>query len=149
MCQSPSSFTSQHPGSTAVVSEYPETSQYLSSPGSVEVSSEAVITSNANCLEITERTGEVDKALRRLEEQLSLNDDSLKGMDPFYSENENSNDSEYVGQDQFYSRSAGMQETQSVLCHNSIQVCFLHLHLVGKLYLTSFMLWSHGLKTCN
>ncbi|CAK9169100.1 unnamed protein product [Ilex paraguariensis] len=119
LCQSPSSFTSQHPGSTAVVSEYPEPSQYLSSPGSVEVSSESVITSTANCLEITERTGEVDnssseqeldKALRKLEEQLSLNNDSLKEMDPFYSENENSNDSDYVGQDQFYIRSAGMQD---------------------------------------
>ncbi|KAL7241286.1 hypothetical protein ACSBR2_006830 [Camellia fascicularis] len=106
--QSPNCYTAQHPGST-IVSELYEPHQ---SPGSVEVSSDAVVKSNGmDHLDWIERKGEmsssceleVSQALRRLEEQLSLNDDSLEEIGPFCSENENSNDSECVINDQYKS----------------------------------------------
>ncbi|XP_059633517.1 calmodulin-binding transcription activator 4 [Cornus florida] len=117
--QSPSSYTAQHPGSKAVISELCEPYQTLSSPGSVEVSSDIVIKSNGmDQLDGIETKGdnsssselEVSQALRRLEEQLSLNDESLEEIAPLYSENETSNDLKYFMHDQSYSASAGIED---------------------------------------
>ncbi|KAF5952802.1 hypothetical protein HYC85_010746 [Camellia sinensis] len=116
--QSPNCYTAQHPGST-IVSELYEPHQ---SPGSVEVSSDAVVKSNGmDHLDWIERKGEmsssseleVSQALRRLEEQLSLNDDSLEEIGPFCSENENSNDSECVINDQ-YKSSASLDDVNTL-----------------------------------
>ncbi|KAL6969247.1 hypothetical protein U1Q18_028971 [Sarracenia purpurea var. burkii] len=104
-----SSYTAQQPGSTTVISELYEPCQ-THSPESVEVSSDAVVKSDE--LDHLDRIGregetstsspglEVSQALRRIEEQLSLNDDTLKEIGPFCNENENSNDSEYIINDQ-------------------------------------------------
>lgn len=99
LSQSPSSYTTQQPGSSALISESFEQYQNLSSPASVEISSDAVIkTKGVNYSDNVERVDEVNsssglemsQALRMIEHQLSLNDDCLKEIDPFCSENENS-----------------------------------------------------------
>ncbi|KAK8636753.1 hypothetical protein V6N13_124491 [Hibiscus sabdariffa] len=61
------SYTSQNPGSNTLTFDLHEAYQNLSSPGSVEVSSDIV----------------TRQALKRLEEQLSLTEDSLEEVSPF------------------------------------------------------------------
>lgn len=91
--QSPSALAAQHPPAAAIIGEVYEPYQ---SPGAVEVSSDAVVRNNgidhldriAGTPEISSSSElEVGQALRRLEEQLSLNDDSFEEI-----KNENSND---------------------------------------------------------
>ncbi|XP_057485499.1 calmodulin-binding transcription activator 4-like isoform X2 [Actinidia eriantha] len=107
--QSPSSHTAQHPGSATAISELYDPYQ---SPGSVEISSDAVANSNGmDHLDMIERKGESNgsselefsQALRRLEEQLSLNDETLEEIGSFCNGNENLNDSESIinGQSEF------------------------------------------------
>ncbi|XAR64385.1 hypothetical protein NMG60_11024698 [Bertholletia excelsa] len=101
-----SSHTAQHLGSTAVVSELHEPHQ---SPGSVEDNSDAVNNMNwVDYLHNNERMGqlssssnpEVIQALQRLEEQLSLGEDSLEDIDLLCSNNENQNYSGHAINDQ-------------------------------------------------
>ncbi|XP_058192814.1 calmodulin-binding transcription activator 4-like [Rhododendron vialii] len=91
--QSPSALAAQHPAAAALIGEVYEPYQ---SPGAVEVSSDAVVQNNgmdhldriAGTPEISSSSElEVGQALRRLEEQLSLNDDGFEEI-----KNENSND---------------------------------------------------------
>ncbi|KAL6974820.1 Calmodulin-binding transcription activator 4, partial [Sarracenia purpurea var. burkii] len=100
--QSPRSYTAQHPGSTAVINELYKPYQ---SPGSEEDNSDEVIKTNGmDLLDRIERMVDISnsselefsKALQRLEEELSLDDDSLKEIDPLCRENGNLNDSEYI-----------------------------------------------------
>ncbi|XP_059285280.1 calmodulin-binding transcription activator 4-like isoform X7 [Lycium ferocissimum] len=107
-CLSPSLSSTQHPGFTVVGSESCQQYQNESSPGYGEICSDAVINSNGmNVSDITGRTEgvsslprvEISQALRRLEEQLSLNDDSSGEIYPLYSEIENSNDAENLVHD--------------------------------------------------
>lgn len=118
LVQSPSSNTTQLPGSAAVGSELVDSYESTSSPCSIEVSSGVVIkgngTSRFNGTErVVEPDGspelEINQALRRLEEQLSLNDENLKDIGPFYSENENSYDLDYDLPEQSY-RTSEMQD---------------------------------------
>lgn len=103
LSQSPTSYTPQHPGSLTVISELNEPYQ---SPGSVEVSSDAVLKTNGmDHLGMIERKGEgveleVTQALRRLEMQLSLTNDAVEEIGPFCNENENLNDSEAIISDE-------------------------------------------------
>lgn len=124
LTQSPNLYTTQVPGSTAVVSEFQEPYQSISSPGSIEVSSDVVIKNDRiNYSDIVERIGEVDnsseleinQALRRLEEQLSLGADSLEEIGSFCYENENSNDAGYIVHNQSSTSSAGMQDDSNYL----------------------------------
>ncbi|KAK9277089.1 hypothetical protein L1049_006628 [Liquidambar formosana] len=106
LCQSPGSDTTQNRGSTSVINEN------QSSPVSVEVSSGVVISDNG----IDNSSSpdlEVSQALRRLEEQLSLNDDSLEGIGPFYSLDENSDESGVPE----YERDISQQEQQAANLH--------------------------------
>ncbi|KAM7487124.1 hypothetical protein LguiB_024608 [Lonicera macranthoides] len=116
LTHSPSSYTAQLPGPAADVNGLRES---ISSPGSVEASSDTVIKNGRmDCLNIVERPAKVDsssefkisQALRELEEQLSLNDDTITKFDPPYSDYDNSNDSEILIHVQDYSRSAGMPD---------------------------------------
>lgn len=100
--QSPCSSTTQNQGSASISDLY-EPYQSLTSPGSVEVSSDVVMKTNGgNHFQGVERTSKlgsstelnVSQALRRLEEQLSLNDDSFKEYDPLYGQDEDPNKSE-------------------------------------------------------
>ena len=118
--QSPSSYNSQIPGSTSAVSELYDSPQNVCSPGSVEVSSEVVMKSNVReHLDWINGIGdfgnsselEVSQALRRLEEQLSLNDDSLEAIDAFQSQNENMNGLETLE----YERKMSKQDQHAVL----------------------------------
>lgn len=96
---SPGSSGTLNPGSTTVINDSHELHHISSSPGSIEVSSEIVIENNAvqtqgeftNSAEF-----EVSEALRRIEEQLSLNEDTLKDIDPFYDQDGNANDAELL-----------------------------------------------------
>ncbi|KAA0039811.1 calmodulin-binding transcription activator 4 [Cucumis melo var. makuwa] len=104
--------TSGSCSSQNLASEYQQTSL---SPGSVEVSSDTgnhTIESNGvdGHFEILETKGsnepDVSQALRRIEEQLSLNEDSLKDIDSFYRQDEGSNSNlvdfyEMSNEDQF------------------------------------------------
>lgn len=92
-----SASTSISYSSQNLASQYQQTSL---SPGSVEVSSDTsnrAIGSNGldGQYEISELKSsdgcEVSQALRRIEEQLSLNEDSLKDIGPFYGHEEGSN----------------------------------------------------------
>lgn len=107
--QSPISGNTQQLGSSPLLGESYDQIHNLSSPGSVEFSSSVVVKSNGtNYSQDIERTEEVtsssshdiSQALRRIEEQLSLNDDSLEEIGIFYTQNENSNDSEKSTQGQ-------------------------------------------------
>lgn len=69
---------------------------HTSSPSSGEVSSDVVNRSNGTSpLSVMQEMPnfEIDEALRRIEEQLSLDEENLKELSTFYSENEISNDS--------------------------------------------------------
>lgn len=83
--QSPSALTAQHPAYVSVIERY----EPYQSPGAVEVSTDAVVKNNG--IDSLDRIAglaqssssselEVSQALRRLEEQLSSNDDSLDAM---------------------------------------------------------------------
>lgn len=79
--QSRNSYTAQNPGTTSIFGDSCEPTQNFSSPGSLEVTSDIYITDNG--------MDHLDKkALRQLEEQLSLNEDSFKEISPFCSERE-------------------------------------------------------------
>ncbi|KAF7839705.1 calmodulin-binding transcription activator 4 isoform X1 [Senna tora] len=97
---SPSSYTTQKLGSTSVFGDSYEPNQSFSSPGSVEVTSDVFISNNGiDHLDGTDAESgnstelEVTQALRRLEEQLSLNEDSFKEIDSLCREQENTHDS--------------------------------------------------------
>ncbi|KAM2334226.1 hypothetical protein ACFXTH_011800 [Malus domestica] len=129
---SPSPNTT-HPGSISIFSDLREPYQNLSSPGSLEVSSDIVIKKNGrenpeNLYGMGELDSltklDVNQALRQLEEQLSLDEDSFKG---FVDDNPNAldildysdianqdqfpafNGPEYVEHDRFYNEPARMQ----------------------------------------
>ncbi|KAK8691567.1 hypothetical protein V6N13_075072 [Hibiscus sabdariffa] len=79
---SPNSYTSQNPRSNSLANDVREPYQNLSSPGSAEVSSDIVTKNNGidNTVEYTSPADfQVVHALKRLEEQLSLNEDSIDG----------------------------------------------------------------------
>lgn len=118
LIQSPCSNTTQLPATTAVVSEPVESYESTFSPSSIEVSSDVVIKGNGtSCFDGTEFTVktdgspelEINQALKRLEEQLSLNDENLKDIGPFYIENDNSYDLDYDLREQSY-RTTEMQD---------------------------------------
>lgn len=115
----PSSYTTQFAGSTDVVSDLQDPYHSVSSPGSTEVSSSAVIKNGSmNYFDMTKSTQElnaspsleINKALRRLEEQLSLNDDSLEQIGLIYSGHEDSNDTTHTVRNQYLSQSAVVQD---------------------------------------
>ncbi|KAL8113985.1 hypothetical protein AgCh_021046 [Apium graveolens] len=115
----PSSYNTQFAGSTDVVSDLHDPYHSVSSPGSAEVSSSAVIKNgNMNYFDMTKSTQElnsspsleINKALRRLEEQLSLNDDSLEQMGLIYSGLEDSNDTTHTIRNQNLPQSAVVQD---------------------------------------
>ncbi|KAF5449317.1 hypothetical protein F2P56_029779 [Juglans regia] len=145
--QSPTSYITQNPGSNSKPSDF-DPYKSSSSPGS-EVSSEIAIKNNGvDDLERVGRTGQkensdelqVTQALRMLEEQLSLDEESFKDISLFYNRYENSNDSdiseyeiknskqdehaallhgpEYI--DMYYGPHAGVQNSNSLeLLHNA------------------------------
>ncbi|KAK8579534.1 hypothetical protein V6N13_142731 [Hibiscus sabdariffa] len=79
---SPNSYASQNPRSNSLANDVREPYQNLSSPGSAEVSSDIVTKNNGldNTVEYTSPADfQVVHALKRLEEQLSLNEDSIDG----------------------------------------------------------------------
>ena len=82
--QDPSSYTTPNPGTTSMPGDSCEPNQNFSSPGSVEVTSDIFITNNG----MDHLDGTNAQALRQLEEQLSLNEDSLEGISPSYSYHE-------------------------------------------------------------
>ncbi|XP_048502403.1 calmodulin-binding transcription activator 4 isoform X2 [Beta vulgaris subsp. vulgaris] len=87
--QSPSAYTIQKPVSSCL-SDVHESYQSYSSPGSIEVSSDATMGTGIDCLSGSNPTVnmsmssdfEVSQALRRLEVQLSLDGDSVKEYAP-------------------------------------------------------------------
>ncbi|KAK7319028.1 hypothetical protein RJT34_03737 [Clitoria ternatea] len=88
--QSPSPYA-QDPGSTSMPGDSYELNQSFSSPGSAEVTSEIFILNNGmghmdgtDAESGTSTELEVTQALRRLEEQLSLNAKSFEEIAPFY-----------------------------------------------------------------
>lgn len=98
--QSPSSYSPQNPGSTSIIDDSYEPSQSFSSPGSAEVTSDIFIVDNGvGHLDGTDAESgtstklEITQALRRLEEQLSLNEDILEEITPFCNEHETAHDS--------------------------------------------------------
>ncbi|KNA07050.1 hypothetical protein SOVF_175580 isoform A [Spinacia oleracea] len=111
--QSPSTYTMQNPGSSCL-SDFRESYQSYPSPGSIEVSSDAIMGKGIDCLNESNTTEnlsmrsefDVNQALRRLEVQLSLDDDCLKEYAPLDDQNRNE---DVYGEldDQYGSRYAG------------------------------------------
>ncbi|XP_061991511.1 calmodulin-binding transcription activator 4 isoform X1 [Rosa rugosa] len=151
LSQSPISNTTQHPGSVSMISELYEP---YTSPGSVEVSSDLVIKKNGReSVENLYRTGESDssskadvsQALRRLEEQLSLNDDSFN---EFVDDNPDGSDipeypsdqftafhgQDHIVHDQFYSGHSLMQGNAD----NSSDILDYHNDIVNQDQFTPF-----------
>lgn len=96
---SPASFASEFPDSSFVISESYEVYNNNSSPNSVEISSNQIVNKHAmnqseeRANEASSSSGpDINWALRRIEQQLSLNDDEVKKFNEYYFENEDSND---------------------------------------------------------
>ncbi|XP_071717634.1 calmodulin-binding transcription activator 4-like [Rutidosis leptorrhynchoides] len=121
LIQGSSSYVSQFTQSAARFSQFREPFDNTSSPSSIEVSSDAITKSNGTSpfsLEGTEVIGgsssfEIDQALRRIEEQLSLDADNLKELGDFDSMNGFSNELEFSANEKNYGGSGGMQEDSS------------------------------------
>ncbi|CAL5214048.1 unnamed protein product [Lathyrus oleraceus] len=97
--QSPRSYNTQNRGSMSIVDDSCGPNQSFSSPGSAEVTSDIFILNNgmghsegAEAESGTSTELKITQALRRLEEQLSLNDESFEEIAPFYKENEATHD---------------------------------------------------------
>ncbi|XP_052487557.1 calmodulin-binding transcription activator 4 isoform X1 [Gossypium raimondii] len=124
---SPISYTSQNPGFNSLSSDVHESYQNLPSPGSAEVSSDIVIKNNGidNTVEYPSPDDlQVVQALKRLEEQLSLNEDSVKEMSQFYGMDGDTNDSEF----QEYGREITKQEQQADLLYEPDNIFQDHLY---------------------
>ncbi|KAI3733330.1 hypothetical protein L6452_12773 [Arctium lappa] len=118
LIQGSNSYATQFTQSAAF-GQFHEPYESTSSPSSVEVSSDVVTKSNGTSpLSLaagTEEIGgspnfEIDQALQRIREQLSLDEDNLKDIGAFYSENELSNESGLTVNEQDYGGSGGMQD---------------------------------------
>ncbi|CAI0381268.1 unnamed protein product [Linum tenue] len=96
--QSPSSYTTNNQGSTSLISNSCEPYTNSASPGSIEVTSEVVVKGNDGCSTtgFTTPNNEVGQFFRRLEEQLSLNEDLISGLGPFNGDEVAGNQSELV-----------------------------------------------------
>ncbi|KAL7110050.1 hypothetical protein ACP275_05G001100 [Erythranthe tilingii] len=121
---SPNSFASDRPDSSFFISESIGMYHNESSPSSVEISSSQVIKNiGMSQLDLEERTDDVStssvptlsQALRRIEEQLSLNDDEVKEIDRIYIENEDSNDLEDMLRDYEFSGQTLLNGPQDLL----------------------------------
>jgi hypothetical protein len=117
--QSTSCYTTPNPGSNSIITDFFEPYQSLSSP---EVSSEIATQNNGmDHLDRMGRTGqrdssaeiEVTQALRRLEEQLSLNEERFEEISQFSNQDQNSNDSNILE----YERENSKQDQYSALLH--------------------------------
>ncbi|KAK1415859.1 hypothetical protein QVD17_31647 [Tagetes erecta] len=111
LIQGSNSYPSQFYQSPAAFNHFREPYDHNSSPSSIEFSSDVVNYSNGtsplSCTQGIEETGgspnlEVDQALRRIKEQLSLDEDNLKDINAFYIENEISNQSGFSVSEQDY-----------------------------------------------
>lgn len=111
LIQSPDSYATPLSRSAGAFSQYREPYDSTSSPGSVEVSSDVV--NGTSPLSQTEGSPnfEIDQALRRIEEQLSLGEENLKDLGIYYSQNHNdngiSNDSGFSVDEQDYGGGSG------------------------------------------
>lgn len=102
--QSPRSYTTQVPGTTTFAPESQEQTQNFSNPGSVNGSYQSDFKNDMiNSSDTTERNEEMDsltkveinQALKRLTQQLSLEDDCSGKNDSVYDDNGVSHDTEY------------------------------------------------------
>ncbi|KAI3696431.1 hypothetical protein L1987_79446 [Smallanthus sonchifolius] len=109
LIQGSSSYASQFTQSAAAFSQFREPYDNTSSPSSTEVNSDVVTMSNgtgpwSSTQGIEEIGGspnfEIDQALRRIEEQLSLDEDNLKDISAFVSANDISNESGFPANEQ-------------------------------------------------
>ncbi|KHN34827.1 Calmodulin-binding transcription activator 4 [Glycine soja] len=98
--QSPSPYSTQNPGSTSILGDSYEPNQSFSSPGSTEVTSDMFVLNNkmghmdgTDTESGTSPELEVTQALRRLEVQLSLNEDNFEDIVSFGSKHETTHDS--------------------------------------------------------
>nr|GMD96771.1 calmodulin-binding transcription activator 4-like isoform X1 [Ipomoea batatas] len=150
--QSPSPYSTQYAGSSVVVNESFEP---YSSPGSVEISSHAATTSNGiSQSSVREGVDEVSSssaremslALRKLEEQLSLNDDSFKEIDPLYNDIDNSDGVQNILDDhRTFTRMPEDSNSLLLQQHSGLSFCqclvmlkYACLYLWGRIY----RLWS-------
>ncbi|KAL8224516.1 hypothetical protein R6Q57_019991 [Mikania cordata] len=110
------SCASQFTKSAATFSKLSDPYDDTSSPSSIEINSDVVIQSNGTgpfsvTQGIEEISGSpnfnVDQALRRIEEQMSLDEDNLKDFSAYYRANEISNESGFSANEQNY---GGMQD---------------------------------------
>ncbi|KAG2702751.1 hypothetical protein I3760_06G105000 [Carya illinoinensis] len=137
--QSPTSYTTQNPGSNSMPSDFFEPYQSSSSPSSEVTSEIAIKNYGMNDLDRMSRTGQressselaVTQALRRLEEQLSLDEESFKDINVFGNRDESSNDS-YIPK---YERENSMQDQSAALLHGPeyINQCYRGHALLRKL----------------
>ncbi|RDY09637.1 Calmodulin-binding transcription activator 4, partial [Mucuna pruriens] len=98
--QSPSPYSTQNPGSTSILGDTYEPNQSFSSPGSAEITSDVFTLNNekdhmdgTDAESGTSTELEVTQALRRLEEQLSLNENNFEEIAPFLNNHETAHDS--------------------------------------------------------
>ncbi|OIT30112.1 PREDICTED: calmodulin-binding transcription activator 4-like [Nicotiana attenuata] len=143
---SPSSYSTQQTGSTVIAGESYEQYQNQSSPG--EICSDAVINNN-RMSDITGRTNEVmsspglemSHALRRLEEQLSLNDDSFKEIDPLYAD--------AISDDSSLVEMQGNSNSLLLQHHSAESSESHHQHLTQDGHIWKDMLDHYGISTAT
>ncbi|XP_057420415.1 calmodulin-binding transcription activator 4 isoform X2 [Lotus japonicus] len=98
LSQSPSSYSSQNPVSTSILDDSYEPNQSSFSPGSAEVTSDIFVVNNeVGHLDGTDTESgtstDLQITLRRLEQQLSLNDDKFEEISSFGNQHETADDS--------------------------------------------------------
>ena len=146
LIQGSNSYATQLTQSAAAFSQFREPYESTSSPSSVEVTSDVVNKSNGtsplSLAEGTEELGgspnfEVDQALQRIREQLSLDEDNLNDIGAFYSENgafysenEISNESGLTINEQDYCGSGGIQDGSNNYASEQYPGLFLLLVLI-------------------
>ncbi|CAL1413561.1 unnamed protein product [Linum trigynum] len=93
-----SSYTTNNQGSISIISNSGEAYTNSASPGSIEVTSEVVVkgSDGFSTSGFTNANNEVDQFFRRLEEQLSLNEDLISDLVPFNSGEVAGNQSELL-----------------------------------------------------
>ncbi|KAH9772540.1 calmodulin-binding transcription activator 4 [Citrus sinensis] len=167
---SPASYVTPNPGPTSLKSEFYEPYQSISSPSSIEVTSEMASKDNAVDSKggSTSSEAEVSQALRKLKEQLSLNDDMFEEIDSLSRQDLDSESKisqqdqfraflqspEYVVQEEYKGGHAGFQDqSNNLVMHQDagndgkhLQQSYGHGYAVGS---KGPLSWEDMLESCE
>lgn len=170
--QSPSLYSSQNRVSTSILDDSYEPNQSSFSPGSAEVTSDIFVVNNeVGHLDGTDAESgtstDLQITLRRLEQQLSLNDDKFEEISSFGNQHETADDSSPQhhqeksanlsgpdGQGLFYNGYNGRQGNKNGTCFKLVKylapLCILCFHMFTDRHQSStFLTDARGIFICT